>query len=96
MPQSTTKVKQLIAKQSMVASTELYDSLATLLRLREQRNKLGDGGNFTQADFDGGEMQHLTPAIAAGVLDLAQELSDWINDPQHPERLTLLMQIRAS
>lgn len=66
MAQDLTKKRQNLATNTVAHATALLDAARALKHITEERT---EAGNFEQADFDGTDLEHLTPGMIGQVLD---------------------------
>lgn len=94
MAQSLVNKRRNIATNAVIHATALWDNYKALVSLQEQRANMEDG-NFVQTDFDGTDLEHLTPAMIGGLFDFVlTDLTAWFYDGTHPERIDRITQIR--
>jgi hypothetical protein len=77
MARNAQQVRRNIAANAVALTTRILDDLRTMRGLQVQRASLGADGDFIDADFESqGDLAHLTPTIATGLLDEAKEVLD--------------------
>jgi hypothetical protein len=66
MAQSQVQKRLNIAGNAVIHATRLVDALLALEQLKEERLQ---AGNFLDSDFDGTDLNHLTPYMIGTLLD---------------------------
>jgi hypothetical protein len=94
MAQSLVQKRRNLATNTIIHATQLWDAFQRLLDLKLERDNMEDG-NWVQTDFDGTDLEHLTPAMIGGLYDFVlTDLTTWFNDGTHPERIDRITQVR--
>jgi len=68
MPQNVVNKRRNIATNAVIYATQLADAINGLKELQVERNEMGAGGAYEQADFDDTDLTHLTPYITEVLL----------------------------
>lgn len=91
MAQSLVSKRRNIATRSVAAATQLWDAFETLQDIALER---AQAGNFLQTDFDGTDLEHLTPFMIGVLLDtIVADLNTWMVAGS-PVRRDVFLQVR--
>ena len=91
MAQSLIEKRRKIALDTMDATIRLRQALKDLETQKEERSVAGD---FTDADLDRPELQHLSPAAIATWIDVyVAALLAWVADPANPGRKQVMLEM---
>lgn len=92
MAQDQTAKRRNIATNAVIHATAVYDHLQALKQLTAER---AVAGNFVDADFDGTDLQHLTPFMIGSLLDThAPAISNFLEDAGTPARKQVFLEVR--
>jgi hypothetical protein len=91
MAQSVVAKRRNIASNAVIQATVFYDALRALSDLSAERAELGD---FVQTDFDGTDLEHLTPFVVGSLLDIVVPAIRTFVDVTDATRKHMLLQMR--
>lgn len=92
MAQDNTQKRRQMAREAIIAATKLWDALQELAELKLER---ATAGNFVDADFEAGELAHLTPFMIGSLIDThAPDIKAFVEDAGAPARLDVILGVR--
>lgn len=92
MAQDVTNKKRNVASNTVIHATRLVDALLALDALQEEYNAVTAVSAFAQSDFDGTDLQHLTPALINAVYGGGGNIDDLMTE--YANHKTNLLQLR--
>lgn len=93
MAQSLISKRQNLATNAVIHATNLWNAYQGLLEVKRERAQLSQ--DFQDSDFADTALQHLTAGMVGTLLDfVVTDLDTWFQDPAHPNRVQLTLQVR--